>query len=330
MPVYNAAETLPAALESVMAQTDPAWELVAVDDGSEDASWTILRTCAERDRRIRPIRTPHRGLVAALNLGVAASTGPLIARLDADDLCRPERLARQRGHLEAHPEVGLVACHVEFGGDPVRSAGYARYVTWTNTLTSHEEIAGGRFVESPIVHPSVMYRRELLARLGPYRAGDFPEDYELWLRWLEAGIRMAKVPERLLVWRDGPGRLSRTDRRYAEAAFYRVKAGYLARWLAHHNPHHPDIVLWGAGRITRQRAAPLAREGIVVRGFVDIDPRKVGRRIDGRPVIAPVDLPRAGTAFVVSYVGSAGARQEIARTLDAAGYRAGVDYILAA
>lgn len=330
MPVYNAAETLPAALESVMAQTDPAWELVAIDDGSEDASWTVLQTYARRDGRIRPIRTPHRGLVAALNLGVAVSAAPLIARLDADDLCRPERLARQRGHLEARPEVGLVGCHVEFGGDPVRSAGYARHVAWTNTLTTHEAIAGGRFVESPIVHPSVMYRRELLARLGPYRAGDFPEDYELWLRWLEAGVRMEKVPEPLLVWRDGPGRLSRTDRRYAETAFFRVKAGYLARWLARHNRHHPEIVLWGAGRITRQRAGPLAREGIVVRAFVDIDPRKVGRRIDGRPVIAPDGLPRAGTAFVVSYVSSAGAREQIARTLDAAGYRAGVDYVLAA
>ena len=69
-----------------------------------------------------------------------------------------------------------------------------------------------------------MFRRELVARHGGYRAGDFPEDYELWLRWLDAGVRMAKVPRPLLTWHDSTGRLSRTDARYDPEAFFRLKA----------------------------------------------------------------------------------------------------------
>lgn len=330
MPVRNAAPTLAVAIDSLLRQTDAAWELVAVDDGSTDPSAALLEAYARRDRRIRVIHAPRRGLVAALNAGLSAATGALVARMDADDVCEPERLARQRRHLESRPDVGLVASRVGFGGDPARAAGYARYVGWTNRLLTHEEISLARFVESPLAHPSVMFRRSLVERWGGYADGDFPEDYELWLRWLEAGVRMEKLAESLLVWNDSPTRLSRCDRRYAREAFYRLKARYLARWLALHNPHHPEVILWGAGRITRKRAQHLVDRGITVGAFVDIDPMKIGRRIGGRPVLALDELPSPGTAFVVSYVGSSDAREQIEAGLQAAGYRRGVDYIAAA
>jgi len=328
MPVHDAAPTLSAAVESIRDQTETDWELVAVDDGSTDGSLEALRDRARGDARIRVLERPHRGVVDALNAGLAAARGPLIARMDADDVSLPRRLARQRSHLDNHPEVGLVACRVRFAGDERRAAGYARHVAWTNGLGSHEAIALARFVESPLAHPSVMFRRELIERHGGYRPGDFPEDYDLWLRWLEAGVRMEKLPEVLLVWRDSPARLSRRDRRYAPDAFHRVKAGHLARWLARHNPRHPEIVLWG-GRVTRRRARLLEAEGVVVAAYVDIDPRKIGLAIAGRPVIAPSALPAPGVCFVVAAVGSVGAREQIERALICAGYRAGRDYILA-
>jgi glycosyltransferase involved in cell wall biosynthesis len=329
MPVHNAAPTLAAAVDSLVGQTDPAWELVAVDDGSTDASGPMLEAYTRRDRRIRVIRAPRCGLVSALNAGLGGATGALVARLDADDVCAPERLARQRRHLESRPETGLVASCVHFGGDPERAARYARYVGWTNRLLTHAQISLARFVESPLAHPSVMFRRTLVERWGGYADGDVPEDYELWLRWLEAGVRMEKLAEPLLVWNDSPTRLSRSDRRYAREAFYRLKARYLARWLTSHNPHHPSVILWGAGRITRKRAQHLVDEGIAVEAFIDIDPLKLGR-IGGRPVLPPDELPPAGTAFVVSYVGNADAREQIEASLQAAGYRCGVDYIAAA
>jgi hypothetical protein len=174
-------------------------------------------------------------------------------------------------------------------GDRAAQAGMALFVDWTNRLLAADEIARERFVESPFVHPSVMFRRECVQRFGGYRDGDFPEDYELWLRWLGAGVRMEKLVESLLVWNDSPTRLSRCDRRYAKEAFYRLKARYLARWLAAHNPHHPAVILWGAGRITRKRAQHLVDQGIAVEAFIDIDPLKVGRRIGGRALLSPDD-----------------------------------------
>jgi glycosyltransferase involved in cell wall biosynthesis len=329
MPVRDAAPTLPAAIESVLSQTERNWELLAVDDGSTDRSPEILREGSRRDARIRPLCGPHRGVVSALNRGLAAARSPLIARMDADDVCLPERLARQRAYLDAHPEVGLVACRVRFAAAGCGGAGYARHVAWTNSVCTREAIALGRFVESPLAHPSVMFRRELPKRLGAYREGDFPEDYELWLRWLEAGVCMEKLPEALLVWRDSPGRLSRRDPRYAPEAFDRIKAAYLARWLGRHNAHHPRIVLWGAGRTSRRRGRLLQAGGIAISAYIDIDPRKIGRAIEGRPVIAPTSLPSPGHCFVVAAVGSAGAREAIEDALVAAGHRAGRDYILA-
>lgn len=136
---------------------------------------------------------------------------------------------------------------VRFGGDPHVAAGYARHVSWTNRLLTHDEISLARVVESPLAHPSVTFRRELVERWGGYREGDFPEDYELWLRWLEAGVRMDKLAESLLVWNDSPTRLSRCDRRYDKEAFYRLKARYPGRWLAAHNPHHPAVVRSASG-----------------------------------------------------------------------------------
>jgi glycosyltransferase involved in cell wall biosynthesis len=330
LPVHDAAPSLPAALTSLVQQRETDWELLAIDDGSTDGSLEILQTLARRDRRVHVLARPHQGLVAALTAGIEKARGVLVARMDADDVCDPGRLASQRHFLDDHPAVGLVATRVAFGGDPVAQAGYARHVAWTNTLVTHAAIAAARFVESPLVHPSVMFRRDLVALHGGYTDGPFPEDYELWLRWLDRGVRMEKLPAVFLRWNDSPGRLSRRSPRYADAAFARVRGSYLARWLARNNPHHPEVVVWGAGRSTRRRLDPLAEAGVRVIAYIDIDPGKIGRRLAGIPVLAPDALPRPGQCFVIAAVGSHGAREQIGQWLEVRGWTPGLDCILAA
>ncbi len=325
LPVRDAATPLGAALESLRAQTLADHEIIAVDDGSTDGTAALLDQWAARDPRLRVLHQPPLGLVNALQRGLAAARAPLIARMDADDTCHPERLARQAALLNAHPAVGVVSCQVAFGGT---AAGYARHVDWINGLLTHEEMALARFREAPVAHPSVMFRAELVARHGGYRAGDFPEDYELWLRWFEAGVRFAKVPQILLIWTDAPTRLSRRDPRYAPARFHAIKAAYLARWLAAHNPHHPRIVVAGAGRITRRRVDALRACGVVVEAWADIDPRKIGRVIDGIPVIQHDHIPPG--CFVVPWVASVGAPERIRALLEARGFVRGRDFIEAA
>ena len=331
LPVFNAGATLSRTLASLQAQTFSDWELIAVDDGSTDASPRLLAAAADADPRIHVLSQPHRGIVAALNAGLTDTRAPLIARMDADDECLPERLARQTAWLATHPEIGVCATQVRFGGNASRSCGYALHVEWTNGLVAPEAIALNRFVESPMAHPSVMFRRELVERLGGYHDDPaWPEDYELWLRWMDAGVRFGKVPEALVVWHDPPGRLSRTHLRYAVEAFYACKCHYLARWLRREIEPGRPLFLRGAGRPTRRRFASLVAEGVELAGYVDVDPRKIGGRAAGLPVLAPTALPPAAECFIIVGVGTRGAREIIRRELLAQNRCEGRDFLLAA
>ncbi len=329
MPARNAGATVARAVASIQGQTFRDWELVALDDGSKDATRFILIEMAQSDPRIRVLRTKA-GLVGALNAGLAAASGEFVARMDSDDDSFPERLARQAAFLQARPDIGLVGCQVEFGGDRAAAEGYALHVDWVNGLVSPEEIELNRFVESPFAHPSVMFRRHLVDDHGGYREGDFPEDYELWLRWMDAGVRMAKVPEVLLRWHDDPGRLSRTDPRYAPEAFYRLKALWLAEWLKREVEPPRRVWIWGAGRPTRQRAAHLAAHGVAFAGYVDVDAKKTGRAVGGLPVVGPDALPPREESFVLGYVGTRGARDLIRAALLATGRSEGRDFLMCA
>lgn len=320
MPVYNAEATVLRALDSLRAQTIPELEIIVVNDGSTDGTMDILH----RRKDIELLDHSHRGIAPALNDGLAAASGDYFARMDADDLCHPSRLELQASYLDVYSDIGLVGCRVAFGGDHNKQKGYATYVDWINTLGTPEEISLNRFVESPFAHPSVMFRRELFEKFGAYRDGPFPEDYELWLRWLANGVQMAKVDEELLTWNDPPERLSRTDARYNVDAFYRIKSEYLAMWLKKNNPHHPDVIVWGAGRVTRKRAEILTQYGIRVTYYIDLKPRSLDC---GTPVIHHDNIPSPDECFVLSMVGNRGARDKIADFLTTKGFHVGINFI---
>ena len=327
LPVRDEESLLEEALDSLLRQSERDFEVIAVSDGSNGGAGEVLARFAARDRRIKPVHQARSGIVAALNRGLRQARGTYIARMDADDICRPERLALQADFLDREPNIGLVGSRVEYLGDANKNEGLAHFVRWSNSLIAPRDISLYRFVESPLIHPSVMFRRELPKRFGPYRDGPFPEDYELWLRWMERGVHMAKLEETLLEWRDRPGRLTRTDPRYSVDAFYQTKAPYLYRWLERHNAHHPAVIVWGSGRTSRQRLRFLTGLGIRVEAFVDIDPRKVGHRIGGAEVIWPGALPAPGRCFVLGWVASRGAREDIERELRKRGFRRGIDYL---
>ena len=331
LPIRDAEKTLDVAVESILGQTERNLELLVVDDGSTDASPRILREFAEFDGRIRVLSTVKLGIVEALNLGLAEARAPYLARMDADDISLPKRLSLQCDFLDANPEVGLVSCRVEhWSGDGEIRKGYETYVEWINELVEDTDIRLRRFVESPVAHPSVVFRKSLAGTYGPYRSGLFPEDYELWLRWLACGVKMEKLDAILLRWRDHDNRLSRIDPRYSVEAFYEMKLEYLHRWLKDNNCHFPKVKIWGAGRITRRRVKFLSNAGTVISGFYDVDPRKVGNPRSGLIVQPIEDIPEPGEEFIVAMVGTRGAREKVGAFLRDRGHREGVDYVLAA
>lgn len=327
MPVRNGAETLDRALLSIRSQTMEDWELVVVDDGSTDGTPRVLTDIAARDPRIRVITLPPVGIASALQAGCDACRGGWIARMDADDWMNPERLVAQLAFADQHPELGVVSCLVRYGGD---AAGYSAHVDWLNALVSPESIALRRFVESPVAHPSVMFRKDLLEKHGGYRDGGFPEDYELWLRWMDVGVTFGKAPRELLEWSDPPGRLSRTDPRYSVESFYQTKCRYLARWLGGNVDPARKLWLWGAGRVTRRRFDALENEGFRFEGFIDVDPRKKNEHRDGRRVVMADDLPERARAFIIVGVGNRGARERIEAHLLERGWIEGRDFLFAA
>ena len=327
LPVYNEEHFLAQAVESILRQTESDFELIVIDDGSSDGSRVLLEGLAADDRRIKTIHQRHAGIVTALNRGLREASGCYVARMDADDWAYPERLRLQAGYLDLHSDIGVVGSRVDYMGDAGRNRGLAVFVEWSNSLTEPSDIELYRFVETPLVHPSVMFRHELTEQLGTYRDGPFPEDYELWLRWLDGGVRMAKLEQTLLSWRERPERLTRTDSRYSVEAFYRTKAPYIYRWLEKHNPHHPNVIVWGSGRTSRQRLRFLTDLGVRVEAYIDIDPRKIGYTIEGARVMTPDELPAVGACFVLQWVGSRGARVEIEAELAGRGFRIGRDYL---
>jgi glycosyltransferase involved in cell wall biosynthesis len=195
MPVRNGARWLGEAIESVVAQSLPDWELIAIDDGSTDDTPRVLSGYAARESRIRAIRQDALGLVGALNLGLAEVRAPLLARLDADDRALRERLDRQVRHLNARPEIGLLgtwAQTIDEGGARRRQL---------KPETDPEQLDRNLMGGNPFVHSSVMLRTDLARRLGGFRpAFRAAEDYDLWLRIAEV-TKIANLPDVLVEYR---------------------------------------------------------------------------------------------------------------------------------
>lgn len=330
MPCFNAAATVAHAVESIRSQSLPDWELIVVDDGSTDGSADIVAGIAPGDARIRVARVPHGGVAAASNHGFSLSRAPVVARMDADDVSRRDRLEIQLDQLLEHPWLGAVTCLAQFAGDAAAAGGYAHHVEWTNRQRTPEAIGMNRFIDLPFAHPTLMYRRELVETHGGYLHGDFPEDYEMVLRWMAAGVKIGKIAETLYDWHDPPARLSRNDARYDPMAFHRCKAPYLAQAIAAAGCCDRELWVWGAGRPARKCAAPLEQAWKPASGFIDIDPRKIGRVLHGRPVVSPGHLPPTGSAVIASYVGTRGARDSIRSELLRSGREEGVDFWICA
>ncbi len=289
--VRDVAPYIDEALDSLLAQTEPRWRAVFVDDGSSDD--TVARI-EGRDPRVEVLRPGRVGLAQALNLAVAHGSAPYVARFDGDDVCHPERFAEQLAFLEDHPDVGVVDSRVTcFRDDGPLPGGMARYERWLDSVETDADFARELLVDSPVCHPAAMIRRRAML---PYRDGDFPEDYDLWLRMRRAGVRFHKLPRRLLRWRDRSDRATRIDDRYRRQAFVGLK---IEHFVATNTSAR--VAVWGA----KKHGIPWIRALRPV-AVVDIDPAVTSRQ--GIDVLRPEQLPDVRPDLVLIAVGSPGAR----------------------
>lgn len=196
LPVYNGERYLVSAVESVLRQTFGDFELLILDDGSTDGTARICERLAARDARVHVRRRENRGLVPTLNELIAMARGDLLARMDADDLCLPERFARQIDFLCDHPDVVCVGSDVEM----IDEAG--RLLTHLALPLSDADIQEASLSgHTSLFHPAVMMRAHVVRQVGGYRDEFYTaEDLDLWLRLGEAG-RLANLPDALLRYR---------------------------------------------------------------------------------------------------------------------------------
>ena len=329
MPVYNGAATLDEALDSVVAQTMSDYEIVVVNDGSTDATATLL--AARQDPRMRLLSSSHVGLLQALNLGLAACRAPFVARLDADDVCRPQRLERQVSLMQQQPDVGVCGTQVEAFPAGDVATGFDIYVQWQNALLTHNDICREIFIESPIAHPSAMLRRHEMVALGGYQERGWAEDYDLWLRYHAAGRHFAKVAEPLVRWREHGARATRTDSRYSVENFLRAKAHYLSCGPLN---SRDGLLVWGAGQTGRRLSKHLSRAGHQPDVFIDIAPKRIGSTLRGVPIVGTEQLMSCWQSYnrplLLAAVASRGARALLREHLAHIGLEEGDDYLCVA
>lgn len=308
------------ALNDLLEQSWTGLEVVAVLNGCEPEVREEFQAC--RDRRLRVFDlggTPQ--LLNALDLAVGECRGNLLARMDSDDRCHPTRIAKQV-QLLREGEYDVVSCGISLKN--ALGEGMQRYVDWVNGLTSAGAVSRERFVESPVVQPTVMMSRKTLEDAGGYLRNDYPEDYDLWLRLLGRGARFGKVGEDLYDWYDRANRLTRSDPRFGQKKMLELKADALSKLP---EVRARGVVISGAGPIGRVLGRELKKFGVVVHGYFEVSPKRVGRNCQGVP-IAGLDCfgERWRDAILLSAVGVAGGRDRVRELATGAGYREGLDF----
>lgn len=203
MSAYNAERFLAPAVRSILNQTHSNLELIICDDGSTDRTPAILDRFARRDPRIRLLRQPNQGLVAALNSALQIARGPYIARMDADDIALPRRLELQVNFMERNPRIGCVGGAwqvIDEAGRPIHP---------NFPPTAHADIDARALTGiNPMCHPTTLMRRQVLEQLGGYDPRfQYAQDLDLWLRMAEVS-QLTNIRQIVLQYRAHAGTIS--------------------------------------------------------------------------------------------------------------------------
>ncbi len=323
MPVKNCGEWLQPAVDSMLQQSFEDFELLLIDDHSYDGSIEVL----PNDRRLKIIRHQGSGIVESLNLGLVKARGEFVARMDGDDVSFPDRFRHQIEFARNNPSIDIISGMIEiFSDEGDILEGNIAYQDWLNGMQSHEDIVREIFVESPLVHPSILIRRSVFKTTGLYRDLSWPEDYDLWLRAWQAGFQFAKVPEFVLMWREHENRLTKTDKRYAIKEFIKAKAWAMSETVLKNR----SAIICGTGQLGVKLCDVLTSLGVQVTAFVDVAPDKIGKTRRDLPILSYDDMLKSRqNELILSALGARGAGEKLREVLLASQLVEGKDFLLA-
>lgn len=284
MPVKNTGVYLKECLQSILNQTFRNWELIAVDDNSQDMSFDVLSNFSKIDSRVTVLHNSGTGIIDALRLAYQHSSGTFITRMDSDDIMEVDKLELMHYQLklkgEGHIAVGLVNY---FSAENL-GEGYRNYATWLNKLTSNESNFLDIYKECSIPSPCWMVSRLDFDRCGGFSSDVYPEDYDLAFRFRKIALKITAINKTIHQWRDYKSRTSRIDKNYSDNRFAELKIMY---FLDQDLDSTIPLILWGAGNKGKKIASLLTDEGIQFQ-WVCNNPKKIGKDIYG---IVLQDLP---------------------------------------
>lgn len=213
VPCYNSAAFLSETIESVLRQDLQDWEMVLVDDGSRDATWEVISRYAARDPRIIGLQKPNEGTTKARNFGFvnAGTSSRYVTFLDHDDQWEPDALSRMSAYLDAHPDVGLLACQFQEMNAAGEKQGVGHVSRWAPGLLIPHDLGPDEF-ETPFVTffcatgqgPFAMYRRTVYAQTDGWETGFWPhEDTDMFCQ-MALLAKVHYLPDRLYLKRVHP------------------------------------------------------------------------------------------------------------------------------
>ena len=240
MSVYNGEDYLTEALDSVCNQSFKDWELIVIDDCSTDSSHSILEKYSASDERIRLYTNEvNLKLPASLNKALSLARGKYIARMDADDICLPDRFEKQYQFMETHPDIAVSSCLFLTLKDGVYSSGGG------GARCDFEFIKARLLLANPILHPGVIAKADVMKELKYSTDVTCTEDLELWTRVIEAGYKIQLQPEYLMVYRIHEKQVTQVsmERQHAEVA--KIHEEYFSTFLEPMSKEQADFCIYG-------------------------------------------------------------------------------------
>ena len=286
IPAKNAGKYLHECLNSIIEQTETDWECIVVNDNSTDDTLAIFEAFAAKDARFTVLSNPNRGVITALQLAYAKSSGELIHRMDADDIMPKYKLATLKQLLLEHGKGHVATGKVKYFSETTLGDGYKRYEKWLNRLTATGSNFSELYRECVIASPCWMVYRSDFEQCGGFDSDIYPEDYDLVFRFYEAGLKCLPCDEVLHLWRDYSVRSSRTSDLYADNRFLNIKCYY---FLKLNFDESRPLIIWGAGRKGKVIAQYLIQEKVEFHWLCN-NHKKIGKDIYGVQMQSETDL----------------------------------------
>lgn len=295
-PFYNADHYITACIQSVLDQSYRNWELILVNDFSDDDSLDIAQSFCKTDDRIQLFTNKNKGLIEALRLAYDCSSGEYITRMDADDIMMPDRLQLMLTKLSKEGIGNVCVGKVKYFSEGELGDGYKKYESWLNGLTENESNFGEIYRECSIPSPNFLIHRSDLDDIGAFNPQVYPEDYDLAFRMYEFGLNVIAVKEVTLLWRDHASRSTRTQDHYQPLSFIPLKVDYFTKVDL-----IPDktLLLWGAGTKGKIIAKELILRQIDFIWITD-NPKKVGHNVYGKILEASRSVNISHTQIILA------------------------------